>query len=472
MLSPNAAAAAAAGVPSSATLWRQEMLATLRLAAPLVFTQLAMIGMNTTDIVMMGWLGPHELAAGSLGMNIYIPLFLFGMGIATVVAPMVAQSLGARDLRGVRRTVRQGFWLTLLFGAVFTLVIWNGRPVLLMVGQDPAVASLSESYLQPLAWALIPSLWFVVLRCFVTAHSRPRSVLIVTLLAVGLNAVGNYGLMFGKFGLPRWELAGAGATTSGVSLLMFLALLGFVLRDRRFRRYSILKRFWRPDWARFAELFRVGVPIGLTIVAEAGLFAAAAFLMGLISTASLAAHAIALQCSAVAFMVPLGISQAAMVRVGFAAGARDRDGVARAGWSALLVGSLFMACSALTFWFAGHGLVGLFLDSSTPENGPVIDLAVGFLTIAALFQLVDGGQVIGVSVLRGLKDTTVPMWLAIGGYWTVGFGTAVVLAFPLGFGGRGVWIGLALGLAFVALAAIWRFHQRGRLLPNGGISPS
>jgi MATE family multidrug resistance protein len=450
-------------------LWRREILATLRLSAPLVLTQLAMIGINTTDIVMMGWLGPDELAAGALGMNIYMPLYLFGMGIATVVAPMAAQALGARDFRGVRRTVRQGFWLTLLFGAIFTAIIFYGRHVLLATGQDPAISLLAEDYLQAVAWALIPSLWFVVLRCFVTAHSRPRSVLVIMLLAVAVNAVSNYGLMFGNFGLPRWELMGAGITSSVVSLLAFLALLGYVQWDRRFKRYTVMGRFWRPDWGRFVELFRVGVPIGLTIVAEAGLFSAAAFLMGLISIEALAAHAIALQCAAVAFMVPLGLGQAAVVRVGLAAGARDRDGVGRAGWAALIAGLLFMGVSALTFWFAGAWLVGLFLDASAPENAAVIELAVAFLVIAALFQLVDGGQVIGVHVLRGLKDTTVPMWLAIGGYWAVGFVASVMLAFPLGLGGRGVWIGLALGLAFVALAVVWRFHRRERLLPNGGL---
>lgn len=465
---PNAAAMAE-GALSPAALWRREVVATLRLSGPLVFTQLAMIGINTTDIVMMGWLGPADLAAGALGMNIYIPLFLFGMGIATVVAPMTAQALGARDFRGVRRTVRQGFWLSTLFGVLFTLVIWNGRHVLLATGQDPATALLAEDYLTAVAWALLPSLWFVVLRSFVTAHSRPRSVLVITLAAVGVNAVANYGLMFGNFGLPRWELTGAGVTSSVVSALMFLVLLGHVLQDRQFRRYRILVRFWRPDWARFVELFRVGVPIGLTIVAEAGLFSAAAFLMGLISTEALAAHAIALQCAAVAFMVPLGLGQAAVVRVGLAAGARDDSGVTRAGWAALVAGLLFMACSALVFWFAGHFLVGLFLDVSVPENGPVIELAVSFLVIAALFQLVDGGQVIGVHALRGLNDTTVPMWLAIGGYWAIGFVASVVLAFPLGLGGRGVWMGLALGLAFVAILAIWRFHRRHRHLPNGGL---
>ena len=304
----------------------------------------------------------------------------------------------------------------------------------------------------------------------VTPEASVFSEIVDSAASLAANAVCNYGLMFGNFGLPRWELVGAGVSSAAVSLLMFLALLGYVLWDRRFRRYAILLRFWRSDWPRFVELFRVGVPIGLTIVAEAGLFSAAAFLMGLISTEALAAHAVALQCAAVAFMVPLGIGQAAVVRVGLAAGAGDRDGVARAGWSALVAGSIFMACSALAFWFAGTWLVGLFLDLSLPENAPVVELAVAFLVIAALFQLVDGGQVIGVHALRGLSDTTVPMWLAIGGYWAIGFVASVVLAFPLGLGGRGVWMGLALGLAFVATAVIWRFHRRQRLLPGGGLA--
>ncbi|NIA70132.1 MATE family efflux transporter [Pelagibius litoralis] len=460
----------AGGSGAPAGVWRREIWETLCLSAPLAFTQLAMIGINTTDIVMMGWLGPEYLAAGALGMNIYIPLFLFGLGIATVVAPMAAQALGGRDFRGVRRTVRQGFWLTLVFAVVFSLVVWNGRWVMLLFGQEADVALRADDYLKAVTWALLPSLWFVVLRCFVTAHSRPRSALVITLIAVAVNALGNYGLMFGNFGLPRWELLGAGVTSSVVSWLMFFALLGFVLWDRRFKRYAILLRFWRPDWPRFRELFRLGLPIGLTLLAETGLFSGAAFLMGLISTEALAAHAIALQCAAVAFMVPMGISQAAVVRVGLAAGSRDPAAVGRAGWASLLVGTLFMTASALVFWFAGRQLVGLFLDLNVAANEPVIRLAVSFLVIAALFQLVDGAQVIGVSALRGLKDTKVPMWLALTGYWGVGFTTSAVLAFPLGLGGQGVWIGLAVGLFFVAVAAVWRFYRRAVLLPNGGLA--
>ena len=469
-MSPYRAAQRADAGVSPASPWRQEVWATLRLAAPLAFTQLAMIAINTTDILMMGWLGPEDLAAGALGMNIYVPLYLFGMGIATVVAPMAAQALGGRDFRGVRRTVRQGFWITLLFAVPFSVIIWNGRWVMLLFGQEADVALRADDYLRAVTWALLPSLWFVVLRCFVTAHSRPRSALIVTLAAVVANAIGNYGLMFGNFGLPRWGLMGAGVTSSVVSWLMLLTMLGYVLYDRRFKRYAILVRLWRPDWPRFRDLFRLGLPIGLTILAETAMFSGAAFLMGLISTEALAAHAIALQCAAVAFMVPLGISQAAVVRVGLAAGSRDSSAVGRAGWASLLVGTLFMAGSALVFWFAGRELVGLFMDLDLPANRPVIELAVSFLMIAALFQLVDGAQVIGVSALRGLKDTKVPMWLALSGYWGVGFITAVVLAFPLGLGGKGVWIGLAAGLAFVALTSVWRFSRRAVLLPNGGLA--
>jgi len=200
----------AGGGGAPAGVWRREIWETLCLSVPLAFTQLAMIGINTTDIVMMGWLGPEYLAAGALGMNIYIPLFLFGLGIATVVAPMAAQALGGRDFRGVRRTVRQGFWLTLVFSVVFSLIVWNGRWVMLLFGQEADVALRADDYLKAVTWALLPSLWFVVLRCFVTAHSRPRSALVITLIAVAVNALGNYGLMFGNFGLPAGSCWGPG----------------------------------------------------------------------------------------------------------------------------------------------------------------------------------------------------------------------------------------------------------------------
>jgi MATE family multidrug resistance protein len=233
--------------------------------------------------------------------------------------------------------------------------------------------------------------------------------------------------------------------------------LAYVLIDRQFRRYQILGRFWRPDWVRFREIFRLGLPIGVTLMMEVGLFATAGYMMGWIGTAELAAHQIALQCASVTFMVPLGLSQAATVRVGLAAGAGDAAGVRRAGIAALVMGGIFMTLMALLMWTLPAAIAGLFIDAGDPANARVLQIAVTFLGIAALFQVFDGGQVIGAGALRGLKDTRWPMIFAAFAYWVVGISMALGLAFGAGLAGLGIWIGLALALAVAALLMIGRF---------------
>ena len=458
-------AAMAAAAPPPVRAWWREMVAMTALALPLIGSQLAAIAMATTDVVMMGWLGPTQLAAGALSNAVYMPVMHFGFGVMAAVTPMAAQALGARDFRGVRRSVRQGLWVAAAFGVLFAMPLWQSGLIFTSLGQKPELADLAQGYLRAVLWGLIPLLWVIVLRGFLTALARPRAVLVVMVIGIGVNALGNYALMFGHFGFPRLELVGAGISTAVVDVFMALALIAFVLWDRRLRRFFLFARFWRTDWPRFVEVVRLGAPIGLMILAESSLFGAAGILMGLIGTAELAAHAIALQCAAVAFMVPLGISQAVTARVGLAAGARNRAGIGRAGWVAIGLGIACTLISAAIFWFAGEWLVGLFLDRGDAGNGPVIRLAVSFLVIAALFQLVDGSQAIGAGALRGLRDTRVPMLLAIFGYWMVGFPASATLAFSFGLGGRGVWIGLAAGLTVVAVLAVWRFHRRERFLP-------
>ncbi len=263
--------------------------------------------------------------------------------------------------------------------------------------------------------------------------------------------------------LPRLELVGAGIATTFSSTIMFGGLALVVLFDRKFRRYRLFGRFWRADWPRFRQLWRLGLPIAATLVFEVTIFNAAVFLMGLISAAAIAAHSIAIQIASVAFMVPLGFGQAATVRVGRAYGARDADGIARAGWTAYALGVGFMTVTAALMLFAPHLLIGGFLDLSDPDNAAVVRLAVTFLAFAALFQVADGAQVVGAGMLRGLHDTRMPMIFAAVGYWGIGFPLGVLLAFPLGMQGVGVWIGLAAGLAVVAVLMAVRWIGRERL---------
>jgi MATE family multidrug resistance protein len=239
--------------------------------------------------------------------------------------------------------------------------------------------------------------------------------------------------------------------------------LGIVLvSDRQFRRFHLFGRFWRPDWQRLGRLFQLGLPIGLLMGFEGAVFSAAAYLMGLIDAESVAAHAIALQIAAITFMVPLGLGQAATVRVGRALGAEDAPAITRAGWTALVLGVGFMTLMALIMWLFPTPLIGFFLDADA-EGGRVMTLAVSFLAVAAAFQIADGAQVIAAGMLRGLHDTRIPMLFALVGYWVIGLGTGVWLAFYAGWQGVGIWTGLAVGLAIVAMLLIARWLMRDRL---------
>ncbi|MGH6942675.1 MAG: MATE family efflux transporter, partial [Geminicoccaceae bacterium] len=364
------------GIGRDFAVWRREARALAALALPIILTNIGQIGIQTTDVVLIGWLGPEALAASVLGVNVMIVLLLFGIGVVTATAPMIAQDLGRfrHAVREPRRTVRQGFWMALALGLPAWLLLWQIRPILGLLRQDPALIAAAEPYVHAAMWGYVPALGFVVLRNFIAALERPRAAMVIMLIGVAFNAIAAYGLIFGRLGLPALGLRGAGIAAALTNFLLFAGLLGYVLIDRRFRRYRILGRLWRPDWPRFREIFRIGLPIGVTLILEVGLFAAAGFLMGWIGTAELAAHQIALQCASVAFMVPLGLAQAATVRVGLAAGRRDQDGILRAGLAALGLGTAFMAGTASLMWTLPHAIVGLFVDAGDPANARVVGL--------------------------------------------------------------------------------------------------
>jgi len=463
-----------AGAAASAAGWRAEIKSLFILAWPLVVAQLAQNALFTSDVIMMGWLGPQYLAGGALAAA-FMNTFLIGaIGLVGVVAPLVAQSLGARDLRSVRRTVRTGFWMVIAVSAVLVPFVWQVRPILLLLGQAPRSAELAEVFVHHAAWLFFPALGGIVLRSFLAAHGATRVILVITIVGVVINSALNYCIMFGNFGFPRWELAGSGTTTATVNLLMFLMMVGYVQWHRRYRRYHIFGNFWRIDWQRLREMFRIGTPIGLTVTAEVGLFSAAAILMGLIGTDEVAAHAVALQLAAMSFMVPLGLSQATTVRVGLHYGAGSPDGIAKAGWTSFALTIAFEAVTCILFFTAPHALVGLFLTPDDPANAHALQLAASYLIVAAMFQFVDGTQAIAAAALRGLNDTKMPMFIALFGYWVVGMPVAWLCGFPLGLEGVGVWLGLAAGLAFVAVVLTLRFawREKLRLIKPGELAES
>ena len=442
-----------------------EIRASFLLAWPMVLTNLAQMGQGATDVVMMGWLGPRALAAGALGTNLYFGAMIFGLGLVTATAPMVARQIGRspHSVRDVRRTLRQGLWSACLVSLPLWLLLWQAEPLLRLLGQDGELARDAALYLHALQWAILPFLAYLVLRSFLAALERPRAALIVMVFAILLNAFLAFGLMFGRFGLPLLGLVGAGIATTISSWAMFLGLAFYLILTPRFRRYRLFGNFWRPDWERLVEFWRIGLPIGATMALEVSVFNAAVFLMGLIGADSLAAHQIAIQIASLSFMVPMGLGQAASVRVGRALGSGDRLGVAHAGWAAFFLAESFMALMAILFLLVPERFVGVFLSLNDAGNAEVVRLAIGFLGWAALFQLVDGAQAVGSGMLRGLHDTRIPMLFAAFGYWGVGLPLGAFLAFGRGLAGAGIWIGLAAGLAVVAVLMISRWMRRQSL---------
>ena len=445
--------------------WRSELRATASLAWPMILSNLTMMLIGVTDVILLGWLGPSELAAGALGHNLAMIFAIFCMGLMTATAPMMASEKGrmAHSVRDIRRTVRQGFWSALAVMIPIWAILWNAEAILIAAGQQPDLSADAAIFVRAYMWSILPFICFLVLRNFVAALERPIFAMVVSLGAVIVNAVINYGLILGNYGLPQLGLLGAGIGSTITNFLQLGVMLAVVSLHPKFRRYKLLGRWWRADWPRFRQIWRLGLPIGVTMGFEGGVFAIAILLMGLINEASVAAHAIALQIASLTFMVPMGLAQAATVRVGLAYGRRDATGITRAGWTGFVLGTGFMAVMALLIYLYPEALIGIFITPVDAETTQVFNLAVGFLTVAAIFQIVDGAQVVGAGMLRGLHDTKVPMFFAAFGYWVVGIGVGALLAFRQGWDGIGVWTGLATGLAIVSALMLIRWSMRERL---------
>lgn len=445
------------------------MRQTLSLAWPLILSNLAGTGLATIDLILIGRLGGDRLAAGALATNLYHGVFIALIGLLSAVAPLVAAEYGRRRsaVREIRRTVRQGLWVALAACVPVSTFLWFGEPVLLATGQEPALAAEAAQYLRALQWSLIPSALFVVLRMFIASLGRPGWGLVVALAGLPVNGLLAALLIFGGLGLPPMGLVGAGVATTIASTLGLIALSVVLITDRSFRRYRVFGRIWRADWPRFARIWAIGLPISFTLLMETSLFTASSLAMGVIGKGTLAAHTVALQIAALCFMVPLGLAQAATIRVGQAFGAGDDEAVGRAGWSAFWLALAFTSASALLLLAIPQLLAGLFIDPAA--DAAIVGLAASFLFFAALFQLVDGTQVVGAGMLRGLQDTRMPMLIAAFGYWGIGAPFGYVLAFRFGYAGAGIWLGLALGLAVVAVLMLWRWTRRGGILATRGI---
>jgi MATE family multidrug resistance protein len=458
MTIPEIELAAGQIAPAARSPWRIELAETVKLALPIALTQLGQIAMMTTDLALAGRLGDTALAASALAQTVLFTAFVLGMGLVSAVAPLAAQGVGARKPRLVRRALRVGLWAALMLGVPLTILQLRGEVLLLAFGQAPDAAALAHQYLTGLAWSLIPAWWFIAIRNFMGAVNRPEPALWITLAAIPVNFALAYMLIFGEHGMPRLELLGAGVATTIVNIGMCVAAIWVCYARRPFKKFRVLGRFWRPDWPLLWRLIVIGAPVSATFLLEYGVFAAAALLMGLISTTALAAHQIALQTAAIMFMVPFGISMAATVRVGQAVGRGDAPATRIAGFTAIGLGMAFMASVTLLVVLTRHIIPPLYLGAESANAAETVALAAKLLLVGACFFVFDGIQTIGTGALRGLHDTRVPFLLAIVGFWIVGFSSAYALGFPLGFGAEGIWFGLTFGLIVFGSLLVWRFH--------------
>ena len=432
-----------------------EMRATVAIAGPLA-ANLAQTAMGFTNTVMVGSLGSAALAAAGLGASLYFTIAMVCSGILTAVAPLAAHAIGAGDSWRAGRVAREGLILSAVLAIPVVAALLLANRLLALLGYDPALAAEIGRFLGAIAWAAPGFLGFAVLRSFLVAASHSRTVMIALILCIPMNAGLNWILVFGHLGAPALGIAGSGCSTAIVQWLMFTGLGLYALAAPSLAQYRM-----RPSsrgWNEIGHILRLGLPIGGILGLEIGVFSTTGILMGLLGADALGAHQLVMNCISVVFMVPLGIAQAATVRVAVALGSGAPIAARRSGVVALALGVTYMAIMAVVLIAAPRTIASIYVDIEAPPNRGLVGIALYLLAIAAIFQIFDGVQAIAAGALRGYRDTTVPLLLAVIGYWGIGFAGGWFLAFPVGYGPLGLWSGLAVGLAAVALMLTLRLH--------------
>jgi len=450
-------------MPISLPELRQEFRPMLRLAAPLAVAELGWMTMGVVDTVMAGPLGAAAVGAGSLGSMIFYPIAICGTGMLLGMDTLVAQAFGANDLPDCRRTLINGVWLGSAISPLLALALWALVPVLQAAGVNPRVMAMLAPFLRNLLWGVWPLLLYAAFRRYLQAVNIVKPVTFALVSANLVNAAGNWVLMFGHCGAPAMGIAGSGLSTSLSRLYMAAVLLATIFWHEHRTGNWLWHIAWRPDWARIRRLASLGLPAAGQILFEGAVFAIVTTLAARLDEASLAAHGIAVNVIATTYMVPLGISSAAAVRVGQAYGRGDIRAAAVSGWTALLLSSLFMGSAGLALAIVPAWIVRIYI-----RQAAVVSCGAVLLRIAAVFELFDGLQVVAGGALRGLGDTRTPMLAHLLGYWGIGLPVVYVLCFPLRWGAAGIWVGLSAALIVIGtiLLLVWRHAIRSATRPS------
>jgi MATE family multidrug resistance protein len=437
--------------------FRTEIRPMLRLAAPLAMAELGWMAMGFVDTIMAGRLDATAIGAGSLGSMLFFPIAICGTGMLLGMDTLVSQAFGAKDTAACRHTLVQGLWIAVGGAPIVALLLALTIPLLRAIGTNPRVMELLGPFVHALLWGVLPLLFYTAFRRYLQAMNIVKPITVAVVSANLLNFAGNWLFMYGNWGAPRLGLEGSGYSTSISRVYIALVLLIAVLRHERRSGNLRLHISYRPQWTLIRRLLTLGFPSAMQILAEGAVFGIVTVMAARFDEVSLAAHSIAVNVISITFMVPLGISSAAAVRVGQAVGRKSPQGIAVSGWTALLLGAGFMSAAGLALAVIPRWIARLY----TPEAA-VIAAGAALLRIAALFEIFDGLQVVATGALRGLGDTRTPALAHLAGYWLLGMPIAWTLCFTYSWGVTGIWVGLTAALIAIGLVLLTAWHRENR----------
>lgn len=439
--------------------WSFYLKNNIKLAYPVMLSQLGHISVSVADSVMVGQIGALPLAAASLGNSIFAVIMLFGIGVSYGITPLVASAYGENNAPKLLNLLRHGVVSNLLMGVLLFGVIVALTPILFHLDQEPDVVAKAIPYLGIVGFSIVPLMVFQAFRQFTEGLHLTRQAMAISILGNLLNIFLNYLLIYGKWGFPELGLNGAAVATLIDRVLMATAMGYFVFRYHKLKPYTVGFHFKKLSFSIFKKLLKIGIPSGMQFIFEVGAFAAAAIMIGWLGANALAAHQIALNLAGVSYMAATGIAAAATIRVGFYLGQNDYVNMRMAGMASFILAMIFMLACGVTFILGRNFLPSLYIDDLE-----VISLASGMLVVAAFFQISDGVQVVGLGVLRGLSDVKVPTVVTLVAYWVIGLPVGYLLGFVLDMGTIGVWVGLLIGLSISAIAHFTRFRGLSRRL--------
>jgi MATE family multidrug resistance protein len=446
--------------PASGSVLRADFLLTLRLALPLIIAEVGWMSMGIVDTIMVGRLPNSAVAIGAtgLGQSLYHSIAIFGGGLLLGLDTFVAHAYGREDLNDARLSLVNGLFLAFVFTPVLMLAVSFWPALMTKFGISLELVGPMRPYLQALNWGTLPLLAYFALRRYLQAVNVANPIMFALISANVVNAFGNWVLIYGHLGFPAMGIAGSGWSTCVARIYMAGVLVVTLLWVEAKRALPGWVGVLRVDTQRVWALLKLGTPAASQIILEIGAFSGATALIAKLGPLPLSGHEIALNCAALAFMVPLGISSAAAVRVGRQLGRKDAAGARRAGWSAIMLGATFMTCSGLIFVSIPTVIARLF----SPDPN-VIRTGANLLLVAAAFQLFDGVQTVSTGALRGAGDTKTPMLANFVAYWLLGLPVGYFLCFKLGWGALGIWIGLCAGLMIIGSALVYAWHRKSSL---------